>query len=1356
MLRRHRIPMVLGALLVGLPIALCATVLLLANTDAGRRLIERSTARLTDGKVLLAGLSGRFPGRLSLSQLQLSDPQGVWLTADDLQLDWSPLPLIERHLRIGQLTVARVSLPRAPAYTPSATPGGQRDWWLHALRIDRLDVARLDLGAALAGQPVAVRLQGSARIGSWNEAAGQLTARRLDELPATYRVLAQLDRRRARVQVDVQEDADGPLSHLVQLPALGALDLHLAMEGPRDAVATELRVRGGALQASAAGSVNLDTGSATLQLALQAPAMSPRPDLSWRRLSMQGSWSGTLAAPTSSATLALDSLTSGDLQLDTLRAELHGDGAALALDATLGGLVLPAPVRSVLADAPLQLHARARLGAAGRPVEFTLSHALLSAQGNWNAAGANAGSGSISARLNDLAPLARIAGLDLHGSGAVQAQLSGKAGAHVLTLTSGLDVAGGDESLDRLLAPRASLAATLTFADGAVAIERAQLTAAKLTAAVHGRDVRGALALDYQMALADLTALSPALAGRADAEGQLQGSTPRLTLSADVRATLSVHGSPPGALELSLRAHDLPLRPDGQLELNGTLDRSPLRLALSAQRQPDGSIAARIEHGAWKSAQLSGALQIDSRNANPQGRLQLQIARLQDFAALLGQPLQGSVEGSVVFEHPGAHSRAQIALDTHDLVFGSQPLQLLQLRGEIAEPLLRPVLALQLNAQAQRGATQLKLDAQLHGRPANLRLHADGSVQTGDDPALQLQAAAALHLERRELRLMQLRAQYRAQTLQLLAPTTLSFEDGLVLAQTRLGVGSAALEAAGRLTPTLDLRASLRAFEPALLRALWPGLPAEGRVDADAALTGTLATPLGSVTLQAHALRASAGVARGLPALDIDASATLQPQTVQLQLQMHAGDGLQLTGKGELPLNRTAPMAFDVSGSFNLNVVNPITEASGQRMLGKASIDAALSGTLTAPQARGTLVISGGDLQDYPRGTHLSDVSATLAGDGEQLELKQFTAHAGKGTLSASGTLGLAGELPVALQVTARGARPFASDLLTATIDLDLKLSGAWRSRLRADGDVKIDRADINIPNAMPPDVAVLNVVRPGQGATPPAKAASTSVDLDLRVSAARAVFVRGRGITAELGGKLHIQGSSADPDISGSFELSNGANSTVNLAGTTLTFSSGRLGFDGSGVKKRIDPTLDFTATTLFSGDSSATLNVGGYADAPVITLSSVPEMPQDEILAHLLFGVSVTQLSPLQLAQIGVALASIGGVGGGFNPLNAVQRKLGLDRLAISGGSNAAAATGVAGETSNAATIEAGRYVTRRVYIGAKQSTNGAAQAQVQVDLTKSLKLNTALGTGGTVQGATPQNDPGSSLGLSYQFEY
>jgi translocation and assembly module TamB len=59
--------------------------------------------------------------------------------------------------------------------------------------------------------------------------------------------------------------------------------------------------------------------------------------------------------------------------------------------------------------------------------------------------------------------------------------------------------------------------------------------------------------------------------------------------------------------------------------------------------------------------------------------------------------------------------------------------------------------------------------------------------------------------------------------------------------------------------------------------------------------------------------------------------------------------------------------------------------------------------------------------------------------------------------------------------------------------------------------------------------------------------------------------------------------------------------------------------------------------------------------------------------------------------------------------------------------------------------------------VYIEGKQTTTGSSQVQVDVDLTKRLKLTTRLGNGTAItQGTTPENDPGSSVGLSYQFEY
>jgi translocation and assembly module TamB len=61
--------------------------------------------------------------------------------------------------------------------------------------------------------------------------------------------------------------------------------------------------------------------------------------------------------------------------------------------------------------------------------------------------------------------------------------------------------------------------------------------------------------------------------------------------------------------------------------------------------------------------------------------------------------------------------------------------------------------------------------------------------------------------------------------------------------------------------------------------------------------------------------------------------------------------------------------------------------------------------------------------------------------------------------------------------------------------------------------------------------------------------------------------------------------------------------------------------------------------------------------------------------------------------------------------------------------------------------------------VYVGVQQGVSGGSQAQVQVDLLKGLKLQGTVGTGGAPTGSQtidPSNDPGSSVGLTYQFEY
>jgi translocation and assembly module TamB len=445
-------------------------------------------------------------------------------------------------------------------------------------------------------------------------------------------------------------------------------------------------------------------------------------------------------------------------------------------------------------------------------------------------------------------------------------------------------------------------------------------------------------------------------------------------------------------------------------------------------------------------------------------------------------------------------------------------------------------------------------------------------------------------------------------------------------------------------------------------------------------------------------------------------------------------------------------MDLKISGDLDVGMINPLLEARGQHATGEIKVDATVGGTVMSPLIGGTMNLSNGSVRDYVRGVSLTDIEAATVGGEGALQIKSLTAKAAPGSLSMTGSVGvLQPGVPVDIRIKADHAQPIVSKLITANLNADLHVSGTARERLDIVGKVDLGRTLIGIPNSLPPNVVVLDVRRRGMAA-PPAAEKQLVIGLDVDVQGPQEILVSGRGLDAEMGGDLHLSGTTDTPLVTGGFDLQRGS---FSLAGNKLNFTAGRVSFNGAGLKNKIDPTLDFTAQSTVVG-VTATLRITGLADAPQFEFTSSPAQPQDEIMALLLFGAPATQLSAFQLAQVGAMLATLGGVGGGgdLNPLVKIQKSLGLDRLTLGAGTTNTAT----GTENSGASIEAGRYISKRIYIEAKQSTTGTSQLEADVDLTKHLKLQTRLGNGtaSSLQGTTPENDPGSSIGLTYQFEY
>lgn len=101
-----------------------------------------------------------------------------------------------------------------------------------------------------------------------------------------------------------------------------------------------------------------------------------------------------------------------------------------------------------------------------------------------------------------------------------------------------------------------------------------------------------------------------------------------------------------------------------------------------------------------------------------------------------------------------------------------------------------------------------------------------------------------------------------------------------------------------------------------------------------------------------------------------------------------------------------------------------------------------------------------------------------------------------------------------------------------------------------------------------------------------------------------------------------------------------------------------------------------------------TAAVVVRGTAAEPEIELTSVPDLPDDEILAQVLFGRSASQLSAIEAAQLAAGVAALSG-GGGFDVFGNLREFAGLDRLSFGA------------DASGAMTIAGGRYISDDVFL-------------------------------------------------------
>jgi translocation and assembly module TamB len=341
-----------------------------------------------------------------------------------------------------------------------------------------------------------------------------------------------------------------------------------------------------------------------------------------------------------------------------------------------------------------------------------------------------------------------------------------------------------------------------------------------------------------------------------------------------------------------------------------------------------------------------------------------------------------------------------------------------------------------------------------------------------------------------------------------------------------------------------------------------------------------------------------------------------------------------------VPLASDGSLDLAVKGTLDAGIAGRAMAAQGRRVTGSIAIDGHMAGRLDKPQTTGSILFSNGSYQDTDLGTRFDAIHAKVVAQEDKITIENASAAPRSGgavTLSGGVRLDPAGGFPGSIKIVGQRAEIVRNAMATAIVDLDLVITGQLARDPRIGGKVGIETLDISIAEQLPSSVRPLEGTR-HMRPTPtalrrlalaakskgPKGANPFNAALDVLVDVPGRIRVTGRGLDAELGGRLKVLGSLAESKPEGAFHLVQGK---MQILTTQLDFTRANLTFAGD-----LSPQLDFLGTTQ-AGGASIRVAVTGKPTDPQFSFSSSPDYPQDEILSRLLFGQAQAISRPLRL---------------------------------------------------------------------------------------------------------------------------
>ena len=1312
-------------------------------------------------EVRIRGFRGALSSRATIEELSILDDEGEWLVLRDATMQWNRSALLARRVEIREITAREMVVRRPPVTGDDTLPAPESreeptsPFALPelpvAVQLGQLQVDRIELGAAFLGREIALSATGSAALadGAGNAA---LRIERIDGAEGVFNLNAAFSNvtRVLSLELTLNEGPDGIAANLLGIPDRPATSLSISGTGPLDDFSAAIAV-GTDGQDRIEGSVSLSgDGTETPQVlgidiagdlqpfleadfqpffgsesllrtqarrdpdgrmqldellvrtelldlqgsaALDAGGVPEMIDLRGQIASADGArvvlpiggprttieradlHVGFLAEDSEDWELEFDirDVQRPDITIDRLQTSgigriSQGDTGALevvdaVVDYTADGI---APADPALAEA---IGARVSgstgiIWRVGQP--FYIPGLLVEGEDYWAQGEATYDDGivqlDLQAELSRLNRFSMLAGRDL--SGAVAGEVSGTVspltgGFDLDTAVVGQNLAIGIEEVDRLLSGQSEVRVGARRGTGGITLRNLSANAQTLTAELAGIIRSDGLALEGGLDFADLSVLGDRYGGALDAQIDLrtENGSERLLMTAS--------------------AHDLAIGID---EVDRLLSgRSEIRLD-AGRRDELITLHSFTATAQTLMAQVTGTI----RGSD------LALDGALDFSDLsvLGAQYGGALDATIALRSENGAERLELDATGRDLSIG-QPEADRALRGETA---------LRINA-LRRGETITLDEATVTN--AALSAAVQGRIASG---------ASALDLEFSLPALGALRPELGGalQGSATLHETGETRRLGLDVTGTSLRAGlpqaDALLAGTTRLTAQLTERTGDIFIEDAELRN--PQLSARVSGEASGA---------------ARVMRIDArlnDLAQVVPGISgaVQVSGTVRETDAGLNLNLTAGGpaGISLQASGDIGRDLRANLT--ASGRGDLAVINPQIEPGS--IQGPVQFDLRINGPLALESVSGTATVAGASFVQPGAYLRLVDIAARaeLTGGRANVDVRGGSSRGGR--FSVTGFAELTGAQRVDMQLSLNELGVADPQLFRSSVSGTAAFTGALTGDRLVSGALELGPTEIRIPGTglggpgyVPPDIRHVNESaasrqtreRAGITTDEPQGRDPRPIALALTLDAPNQVFIRGRGLDAELGGSLRMTGTTRDVIPIGEFSLIRGR---LDLLGNRFTLTEGFASMQGEFM-----PFVRLVATTQSDGVATSII-VEGEAAAPRITFASVPELPEEEVVSRLIFNRDLTSLSAFQAAQLASAVATLTGRGGnGF--MDRLRSSVGLDDLDIT-----------TDEDGNAA-VRAGRYLTESIYTDVVLDPQGRSEVSVNLDVSPSVTV-------------------------------